>query len=92
MSDSVAKACSYPIPANEFERIQAPRAYEILDTAPESGVAAATHIATHALNAPISVVGLLDTDRLWFKSRKGLDVKQFDRSSELGAFMIRPAF
>lgn len=79
MPEPTAVACSYPIPGNELERLRALLSYEILDTPPEPGFDAVTHIATQALNAPISVVGLLDSDRLWFKSRKGLDLEQFDR-------------
>jgi diguanylate cyclase (GGDEF)-like protein len=68
-----------PIPTNEAQRIQAVRSYEILDTPPEVDFDALTRVAAHAFGTPAAVIGLMDSDRLWFKSRLGLDVPQLDR-------------
>lgn len=68
-----------PLPENEALRVQAVRDYDVLDTPPELEFDALTRIASHTFQAPIAVVGLMDTGRLWFKSKLGLDIPQLDR-------------
>ncbi len=68
-----------PMPTNEVERLRAVRSYDILDTEPELEFDALTRVAAHAFQAPIAVVAMMDADRLWFKSKLGLDVPQLDR-------------
>jgi len=77
-----------PLPENEAQRLEAVRAYEILDTPPELDFDALTRVAAHVFNTPAAVVGLMDADRLWFKSRLGLDVPQLDRQIAFCAFAI----
>lgn len=69
----------YPVPANEVQRLKSLLSYDVLDTPPEVDFDALTRVASHSLNTPAAVVGLLDADRLWFKSRIGLEVPQLDR-------------
>jgi diguanylate cyclase (GGDEF)-like protein len=68
-----------PIPDNESLRLRAVHSYDILDTLPEVDFDTLTRVAAHAFNAPAAVIGLMDTDRLWFKSQLGLGVQQLDR-------------
>jgi len=68
-----------PIPANEINRLQAVYAYDILDTLPEVDFDTITRLASMALKAPAAVIGLMDSDRLWFKSQIGLGVPELDR-------------
>jgi diguanylate cyclase (GGDEF)-like protein len=68
-----------PVPENEAQRVQAVRDYDVLDTPPELEFDALTRVASHTFQAPIAVVGLMDTGRLWFKSKLGLDIPQLDR-------------
>lgn len=77
-----------PLPANEAQRLAAVRSYEILDTPPEVDFDALTRIAAHVFDAPAAVVGLMDADRLWFKSRLGLDAPQLDRQIAFCAFAV----
>lgn len=77
-----------PIPANEAQRLEAVRAYDILDTPPELDFDALTRVAAHVFNTPAAVVGLMDADRLWFKSRLGLDVPQLDRQIAFCAYAV----
>jgi diguanylate cyclase (GGDEF)-like protein len=77
-----------PIPENEPQRLKAIRSYEILDTEPELEFDALTRIASHAFGAPIAVVAMMDSDRLWFKSRLGLDIPQLDRKIAFCAHAI----
>ena len=68
-----------PIPANEINRLQAVYSYDILDTLPEIDFDTITRLASMALKVPAAVIGLMDSDRLWFKSQIGLGVSQLDR-------------
>jgi diguanylate cyclase (GGDEF)-like protein len=77
-----------PIPENEAQRLQAVYSYEVLDTTPEVDFDALTRVAAHAFNMPAAVVGLMDADRLWFKSRFGLDVPQLDRQIAFCAYAV----
>ena len=86
MSNESITQC--PLPANEAQRLQAVRSYDILDTPPELDFDALTRVAAHAFNTPAAVVGLMDSDRLWFKSKLGLDVPQLDRQIAMCAHAI----
>lgn len=77
-----------PIPLNESERLVAVRSYEILDTQPEVDFDVLTRVAASALNMPAAVIGLMDSDRLWFKSQIGLGVPQLDRNIAFCAYSI----
>ena len=77
-----------PIPKNESQRLRAVRSYDILDTPPEVDFDTLTRVAIHALNAPAGVIGLMDSDRLWFKSQIGLGVPQLDRQIAFCAHAI----
>jgi hypothetical protein len=66
---------SYPVPANEVERLRTLRSYTILDTKPEERFDELTRLAALICGVPISLISLIDKDRQWFKSRFGLDVQ-----------------
>ena len=77
-----------PLPENEEQRLRAVRSYEILDTLPEVDFDTLTRVAALAFNAPAAVIGLMDSDRLWFKSKLGLEVHQLDRQIAFCAHAI----
>jgi diguanylate cyclase (GGDEF)-like protein len=77
-----------PIPENESQRLRAVMSYEILDTAPELEFDALTRVAAHSFATPVAVVALMDSDRLWFKSKLGLSVPQLDRKIAFCAHAI----
>jgi diguanylate cyclase (GGDEF)-like protein len=79
------------MPANEPDRLRVVRSYEILDTEPELEFDALTRLAAHTFQAPIAVVAMMDADRLWFKSKLGLDIPQLDRKVAFCAHaIVRP--
>jgi signal transduction histidine kinase/ActR/RegA family two-component response regulator len=61
-----------PRPVNETERLGAPRALELLDTAPEQIFDDLVELARQAAGAPIALVSLIDDERQWFKGRVGI--------------------
>ncbi|MGB8687231.1 MAG: GAF domain-containing protein [Microcoleus sp.] len=69
--------------ANESDRLESLRRYEILDTPPDGAFDRITAIAARFFRVPIALVTLVDRDRIWFKSRYGLDVEQIDREPGL---------
>lgn len=77
------------IPASEPERLAALRRYEILDTPPDGSFDRLTAIAARHFGVPISIVTLVDHDRIWFKSQQGVPgVAQIDRVPGLCASAI----
>ncbi|HQS44347.1 MAG TPA: sensor domain-containing diguanylate cyclase [Methylotenera sp.] len=86
--DQVGEYMKCPIPANEISRLQAVYAYDILDTLPEVDFDTITRIASMALKVPAAVIGLMDSDRLWFKSQLGLGVTELDRQIAFCAHAI----
>ena len=78
----------YPVPRHEDERLAALRHLNILDTAHEEFFDRITRVLAAALDTPISLVSLVDSDRQWFKSKVGLDVDQTDRKVSFCAHAI----
>ncbi len=77
------------LPLNEDERLAAVRRFEILDTPPDGAFDRITALASRAFDVPIAIVSVVDTDRIWFKSRHGLpDVLELDRAPGLCASAI----
>lgn len=77
-----------PLPENEVQRLQAVHSYDILDTPPEVDFDTLTRVAAHAFNVPAAVIGLMDADRLWFKSQIGLGTQQLDRQIAFCAYAV----
>jgi diguanylate cyclase (GGDEF)-like protein len=78
----------YPLPDDEPARLAAVRAYEVLGTPPEVEFDALTRLAAFMFDVPIAVVSVMDENRLWFKSRIGLDVPELDRKVAFCAHAI----
>ena len=72
----------------ETERLLALRRYGILDTLAEGAFDRITSLAARLLDVPIAIAGLVDTDRIWFKSHHGIAVEQVDRIPGLCATAI----
>src|SRR6195952_5484865 len=76
------------IPENETQRIAAVKRYDILDTPPDGAFDRITNIAARRFEVPISIISIVDHDRIWFKSHHGLDVRQIGRDPGLCASAI----
>ena len=60
----------------EKRRLQALASYQILDTLPEPAFDDLVEVASIICDAPIAVINFIDRDRQWFKSEKGLGVRE----------------
>jgi PAS domain S-box-containing protein len=68
---------------NEAERLNALRQYQILDTPPEPAFDRIAEMAANFFHVPMAGVSLVDEDRVWFKSRVGIDFRQTARDAGL---------
>lgn len=68
------------LPPDETERLAALHRLDILDTPPEARFDRITRLACSTFNVPIALVSLVDSQRQWFKSCQGLDVRETPRS------------
>jgi GAF domain-containing protein len=66
-------------PANEKQRLETLRGYEILDTEPEAAFDDLTLLATYVCQTPVALISLIDADRQWFKSKVGVSVTETSR-------------
>ncbi|MBC8038041.1 MAG: GAF domain-containing protein [Rhizobiales bacterium] len=77
-----------PISDAEAKRLAALRKYDILDSPPDGAFDRITAVAASIFSAPISIISLVDHDRIWFKSHHGLDVEEIGRDPGLCASAI----
>ena len=76
------------IPADEAQRMEAVRRYNLLDTPPDGSFDRITALAARLFSVPVAIVSVVDTDRIWFKSHHGTDVQQIGRDPGLCASAI----
>jgi PAS domain S-box-containing protein len=79
---------SVPLPPDEDARLAALHQYAILDTAPEGAFDDLTHLAASICKMPIALIGLVDAERQWFKSRVGVDAPEVPREIAFCAHTI----
>lgn len=70
---------SYPVPANESERLAILRALEVLDTPLEERYERITRLLAKALGVQGAAISFVDRDRVWFKSITGADLAESSR-------------
>ncbi len=76
------------MPPDELQRIQALHSYGILDTPYENDFDDLTELASVICQTPVALISLVDQNRQWFKSNKGLEVRETDRAHSFCAHAI----
>jgi diguanylate cyclase (GGDEF)-like protein/PAS domain S-box-containing protein len=71
------------VPVDETERLVTLHRLGLLDTPPSAAFDGVTRLAQAALQVPILCVSLVDQNRVWFKSRIGLTVRETPRRGSL---------
>src|SRR5580698_5078152 len=64
------------VPVDEAERLISLHRLGLLDTPPSPAFDGVTRLAAAALRVPLLLVSLVDQNRLWFKSRVGLTLRE----------------
>lgn len=67
------------IDISEKLRVEALRRYEILDEPSDGTFDRITSLAAKLLKTPIAITTLVDTDRIWFASKHGEDLRNIDQ-------------
>lgn len=73
----------------EEERLEELYSYDILDSLHEDDFDQITAISAAICETPIALISLIDRDRLWFKSRQGLDADEVPRDITFCAHAIQ---
>jgi serine/threonine protein kinase len=73
-----------PLIPTEGARLEMVNSFGILDTRPDASIDRVTAMAARLFTAPISLVTIVDEDRIWFKSHFGVEAEQIDRA--IGVF------
>jgi tRNA A-37 threonylcarbamoyl transferase component Bud32 len=69
----------------EAERLAALRDYNLIDTPPDAEFDRITALAARVFAVPVAVISIVGEDRVWLKSRHGLDMAEVERTRGLGA-------
>ena len=69
----------------ELSRLAALHAYGVLDTPAEAGFEHITSLLTRLFRVPAAAVTLVDAERQWFKSIRGLDLQETPREQSFCA-------
>ena len=70
---------TYPVPLNEYNRLQALQALGLLDTPAEKALDSVVRQAASICKTPIALISLVDRERQWFKARVGLALQETPR-------------
>jgi len=71
------------VPVDEAERLVSLHRLGLLDTGPSPAFDGVTRLAAAALRVPMLLISLVDQNRLWFKSRVGLTLREAPRRGSL---------
>ena len=75
-------------PFNEAERLASLHSLLLLDTAPDERFDRVSRVAKSLFDAPAALVSFVDSDRVWHKSRIGVDVEQSSRDASFCGLAI----
>lgn len=81
-------ARSYPVPADESLRLRELQRHQLLDREGDHHFDRIVKLASAIFDMPIALISLVDQDRQWFLSRKGLEVSETPREVAFCAHTI----
>ena len=73
----------------EAKRLIVLQKYEILDTPPDVALDGLTKLASRLFQVPIALVSLVDSERIWFKSRYGFEEQEIVKEQGFCATAIQ---
>ena len=79
---------SYPVPENEDFRLQVLHSHAILNTPPEVQFDRIARLASVHFRVPMSVIAMIDADRMWCKAASGVELKEAPREDTFCAHTI----
>jgi len=71
-------------PDPEASRVAAVRDYNLLDSPPDLEFDRITALAGRIFDVPVAFISVVDADRVWLKSRQGIDLQELTRDRSLG--------
>ncbi len=77
-----------PIPMNEYDRLEALLELDVLDTPPNERLDEIVGLAADLCGAPMAALSLVDSNRQWFKSSRGLPCSETSRDDAFCAHTI----
>jgi len=85
------RACRWlaaPLPPDEDRRVAALHRLGVLDTPADDRFDRLADAARSAFGVPIALISLVDTERQWFKARRGIDAEETPRDESVCAHAI----
>ena len=87
-ADAASSPSSAPVPADEDLRLRDLERHGILDQPSDPALDRIVELASAIFGTPIALISLVDADRQWFLSRKGVEVRQTPREIAFCAHAI----
>jgi PAS domain S-box-containing protein len=72
----------------EAGRLRALRAYQLLDSSEATAYEAFTALARQIADCSMATISLVDEDRVWFKSRSGIDADEIAREDSFSTHIV----
>ena len=72
----------------EAQRLRALRAYQLLDSSEASAYEAFTELARQITGCSMATISLVDEDRVWYKSRTGIGVREMPRDDSFSTHVV----
>jgi len=84
-TDAARVTDALDVALRDADRLEAVRACDMLDTAPEAAFDRVVDLALAMFGVPMAAVSVIDSEREWFKARRGFDVVEVAAGSSFGA-------
>lgn len=79
---------SYPVPDDEMQRLRELERYGVIGSSSDEHLERIVELAGLIFSVPISVISLVEKDRQWFLTRRGLDASETPREQAFCAHAI----